>query len=70
MTVKDIIREAQHLSVQERQELVRALQEMTVSQQRRKHSLLDLVGLGAEIWKDVDAQTYIRQQRDDWDDAQ
>lgn len=30
-------------------------------------SLLDLEGLGAEIWRGIDAQAYIDAERDSWD---
>jgi len=30
------------------------------------HSLLELEGLGAEIWQAVDAQAYIHALRDEW----
>ncbi len=32
-----------------------------------KRSLLELEGLGAEIWKDIDAQKYVDELRDEWD---
>lgn len=32
-----------------------------------KYSLLDLEGLGAEIWQGMDAQEYVNQLRDEWD---
>jgi hypothetical protein len=31
-----------------------------------RRSLSNLRGLGAEIWKDVDAQDYVNDLRDDW----
>lgn len=31
------------------------------------HSLLDLEGLGAEIWEGVDAQDYVTALREEWD---
>ncbi len=34
------------------------------SQQR---SLLELEGLGAELWKGIDAQTYVNGLRQEWD---
>lgn len=34
---------------------------------KRKHSILELEGLGQEIWKGIDAQEYINQERDSWD---
>lgn len=30
-------------------------------------SLLDLEGVGAEVWQSVDAKTYIDAERDSWD---
>jgi len=33
-----------------------------------KRSLLELEGLGAEIWQGVDAQEYVNKVRQEWDD--
>jgi len=30
------------------------------------HSIMELCGLGKEIWSDVDAQEYVRQERMSW----
>ncbi len=32
-----------------------------------RRSLLELEGLGAEIWKGIDAQEYVNQLRAEWD---
>lgn len=32
----------------------------------RKHKITDLAGLGKEIWKDVDAQKYVDEERSSW----
>jgi hypothetical protein len=32
-----------------------------------EHSILELEGLGAEIWEGVDAQEYVNALRDEWD---
>ncbi len=34
---------------------------------RRERSLLDLEGLGAEIWQGIDAQAYVDGLRGEWD---
>lgn len=34
---------------------------------KAQHSILELEGLGAEIWKDIDAQEYVRRERESWD---
>ena len=35
-----------------------------------EHSLLELEGLGAEIWQGIDAQQYVNELRDEWDRPQ
>jgi hypothetical protein len=50
--------------------LARIAQDLTESEETElapEPSLLDLEGLGAEIWQDVDAQQYINALRDEWD---
>ena len=32
-----------------------------------KHSIMELEGLGAEIWEGIDAQEYVRKERESWD---
>ena len=32
----------------------------------RPHSILELHGLGKEIWQDVDPNEYVRKLRDEW----
>lgn len=34
---------------------------------QKKRSLLELEGLGAEIWQDIDTQAYVNNLRDEWD---
>ncbi len=34
---------------------------------RARHSLRELRGLGADIWKGVDAQQYVNRLRDEWE---
>lgn len=31
------------------------------------HSILELEGLGKEIWKDINVKEYLRAERDSWD---
>ena len=33
---------------------------------RDRRSIMELRGLGAEIWNDVDAQQYVNELRDEW----
>jgi hypothetical protein len=33
-----------------------------------KHHLIELEGLGKEIWEGIDAQEYVNRLRDEWDE--
>lgn len=78
MTLQDILQEAKALSVIERRELIKSLvdtlaadahnSEISSQQPRRPRNLVELAGLGAEIWKGIDAQDYVNQLRSEWDD--
>lgn len=55
------------------EELVDLLECISVALKQRmgqklaKHSIMELEGLGAEIWEGIDAQEYVRQERASWD---
>ncbi len=69
ITVAQIVEQARTLSVEERRELVKRLVD-TLGEDgatEEKHSLLELAGLGKEIWEGIDAQEYIDQLRNEWD---
>ena len=72
MSVIDILEQAQSLTIQERKLLVKLLVD-TLDQPEQsppledKHSILELAGLGAEIWKGVDAQDYVNRLRGEWE---
>lgn len=58
--------------VQAREELDRirtaqALSLTTSEPSHKQHSIRELRGLGKEIWAGIDAQTYIREERDSRD---
>ncbi len=74
MTFQAVFQEAKTLSLQERQKLIKLLvdtltletgMEQTISGQPR--NLMELAGLGAEIWEGIDAQDYVDQLRNEWD---
>ena len=71
MTIAEILQQAKTLSVQERKELIKLLvdsldvPEAIPLQQRR---LSELRGLGKEIWEGIDAQEYVNQLRNEWDE--
>lgn len=68
MTVAKVLEQVKALSPEERKELANLLIGLvdldTTSLQRR---LSELRGVGKEIWQGVDAQAYVDQMRDEWD---
>ena len=54
------------------QEVTQILEEAVAEKPKGKRSLLELEGLGKEVWEKVlagrDAADYIREERDSWDD--
>ncbi len=54
-----------------REEKLRLVRELSVHMEERKsadteRSVLELAGLGAEIWNGIDAQEYVRSERAAW----
>jgi len=63
----DILRQATQLSSED---LLRLSEELSVQAAKngtREHRLLDLKGLGSEIWQGNDAADYVAGERDSWD---
>jgi hypothetical protein len=71
MMLQDILEEARNLSLAERRELIKRLVDtLTVENTEpalKLHSIMELRGLGKEIWQGVDVQQYLDQMRDEWD---
>jgi len=64
-------RHIKQLAPEERLRLVELIaHDMAESRAERRptRSLLELEGLGAEIWQGVDAQAYVNELRDEWDE--
>ena len=72
MTLEEIVREVRALPVDERKRLigliVDTLTEPEPSPGKKKRSILEFEGLGAEIWEGIDVEEYVNQLRDEWDD--
>jgi hypothetical protein len=65
----DVLRRIQRLSPDDQLRLledVASLVRREVTSQARRRSILELRGLGREIWQDVDAQDYINEERTSW----
>ncbi len=70
MTVSEVLRQAKALSPRERKELLKSLHDLVAKDdQKPKRSLLELAGLGKEVWQEIDTDAYINELRDEWDQA-
>jgi hypothetical protein len=47
--------------------LARIAQDLASDDEKRERSIMELHGLGAEIWQGIDAQRYVDEMRDEWD---
>jgi hypothetical protein len=65
---EDALNRARRLSAEEQLALLEALAAMirqTVTPRPRR-SILELQGLGKQIWQGMDAQEYVNRERDAW----
>ena len=69
-TYDDYVKEIQTLTPEEQLSLVKIISaglKKTLRGKKAKHSVMELEGLGADIWKGVDAQEYVLKERNSWD---
>ncbi|TAE59080.1 MAG: hypothetical protein EAZ76_11725 [Nostocales cyanobacterium] len=67
---QELLEQAKNLTAEEQLKLVEDLsilirQQLTITS-KPKRSILELRGLGKEIWGNIDAQEYVNQERDSW----
>ena len=70
LTYNDCVRGIMYLRPEGQLSLMKIISaELKKSFEKRvaRHSILELEGLGAEIWKGIDAQEYVRKERESWD---
>ena len=70
LSYDDYVRGIQSLKPEEQLSLVEMISaslKRTLRKKRVKHSIMELEGLGADIWKGIDAQEYVREERESWD---
>jgi hypothetical protein len=48
-------------------EVISARIKKSIMKRRNKNSVMELEGLGADIWKGVEAQEYVNKERYSWD---
>jgi hypothetical protein len=67
---EEVLNHARQLSADELllllQELAALVRQQVTITEQPLHSFLELEGLGQEIWKGIDAQEYVNQERDSW----
>ena len=64
--VHDILDQIKHLPLADQKKLAQGLAEVIARSSQPRRSILELRGLGKEIWEGVDPQEYVRQERDAW----
>ncbi len=63
-----ILNQIQNIPLYEQRRLLKDLEAMlSKSSAKPRHSLLELEGLGKEIWRGVDPQKYVDEERNSWD---
>ena len=70
LTYNDCVRGITYLRPEEQLSLMKIISaalKKSLGKRVAKHSILELEGLGSEIWKGVDAQEYVRKERESWD---
>ena len=67
LSLTQIADEIRSLTVEERKQLITLIVDsLTEPQPGEEHSILELEGLGAEIWQGIDAQEYVNRLRSEW----
>jgi hypothetical protein len=67
-TYQEIHRQIESLTLEEQMQLMEELTKIINHRQptKIKHSIMELEGLGKEIWQGIDAQKYVEQERQSW----
>lgn len=67
-TYQEIRRQIENLTIDEQLRLMEELSTIVRhrTQPKPKRSIMELEGLGKEIWQDVDAQEYVNRERLTW----
>jgi hypothetical protein len=63
---QEAIRQVQSLSPADQRGLLAEIAGQLEILPEQTTSILQLQGLGKEIWRDMDAQEYVNQERDSW----
>lgn len=68
-TYDQVVKMTKRLNLPEQLQLLETLTRMVRYQvtESKRHSIMELEGLGAEIWQGIDAQEYVDQERASWE---
>jgi len=68
-TYQEILVQVHHLTLDEQLQLLEDLAQLIRSQvmSHPKHSIMELQGLGKELWEGVDVEKYIDDERNSWE---
>ena len=70
LSYNDYVKEIKNLKPEEQInliEIISAQLKKNLIKKKVKYSLMELEGLGADLWKDIDAQEYVCKERESWD---
>ncbi len=63
----EVLNQIQNFPLQEQRRLLKDLEAMLSKPKAKpRHSLLELEGLGKEIWEGIDPQQYVDEERNSW----
>jgi hypothetical protein len=73
MTLEEIKLGVRDLSVEQHKQLIAFIVDLLAERKEsepapKKRSILEFEGVGAEIWQGIDAQEYLNELRNEWDD--
>ena len=65
----DILKKTRELELAEQLQLLQTLVDLVKHQvgKSKPHSIMELEGLGADIWQGIDAQNYVNEERASWE---
>jgi hypothetical protein len=65
----EVLDQVQHLAPNEQLQLLKDLMDLLKRQTttRPLHSILELEGLGKEVWEGIDVDQYLEEERNSWD---
>ena len=65
-TYERVLELVHRLDLVEQERLLHELLALIEGQRPRERSILELDGLGAELWREIDVDEYLRRERESW----